>query len=266
MNLPGSRKLLNPSLPTVTVYDPLQLAGEVEKVVVDGEKRRYYRLPRPGDWYGGIATGDCCGCCLKCVFCWSGAPRDQPSLGRFYSPQEVFRELQACAKRFQYNKLRVSGNEPTIGRKHLLRLLELVEGSPYTFILETNGMLLDRSYARDLSGFKNLHVRVSLKGTGPQEFSRLTGARPEAFELALQALKNLLDQGVACHAAVMLSFSPREGLVALKKRLEEVDPSLPRSLEEEYVFLYPHVEERLKKAGIRPLLSYSPGKIPKKLR
>ncbi|TDA31245.1 MAG: molybdenum cofactor biosynthesis protein MoaA, partial [Hadesarchaea archaeon] len=124
----------------------------------------------------------------------------------------------------------------------------------------------DERYAKDLSEFKNLHVRVSLKGTNPQEFSRLTGAKPEAFELALKALKNLLDQGVSCHPAVMLSFSPREALVNLKRRLEELDPSLPRNLEEEYVFLYPHVEERLKRAGIRPLLSYHPGQIPKRLR
>lgn len=248
------------------MYDPLRLAQEVEKMVVEGEKRRYYRIPRSGDWYGGIATADCCGCCLKCVFCWSGAPRDNPSMGKFYSPEEVFRELQACAKRFQYNKLRVSGNEPTIGKKHLLRLLELVEKSPYTFILETNGMLIDERYAKDLSEFKNLHVRVSLKGTNPQEFSRLTGAKPEAFELALKALKNLLDHGVACHPAVMLSFSPRENLVGLKRRLEEIDPLLSRNLEEEYVFLYPHVEERLKRAGIKPFLFYHPGHIPKKFR
>jgi len=248
------------------VYDPLQLAREVEKVVVEEKRRRYYRIPRPGDWYGGIATADCCGCCLKCVFCWSGAPRDNPSLGRFYSPEEVFRELEACARRFNYGKLRVSGNEPTLGRAHLLGLLELVEKSPFTFILETNGVLLDRSYARDLSGFKNLHVRVSLKGTNPQEFSRLTGARPEAFELSLQALKNLLDEGVSCHPAAMLSFSPRQGVVELKRRLAEIDPSLPGRLEEEYVFLYPHVEERLRKAGIRPLTSHLPGKMPRHLR
>jgi len=248
------------------VYDPLQLAREVEKAVVEEKRRRYYRIPRPGDWYGGIATADCCGCCLRCVFCWSGAPRDNPSSGRLYSPEEVFRELEACARRFNYGKLRVSGNEPTLGKAHLLALLELVERSPFNFILETNGMLLDRSYARDLSGLKNLHVRVSLKGTNPQEFSRLTGARPEAFELPLQALKNLLDEGVSCHPAVMLSFSPRQGVVELKRRLGEIDPSLPGRLEEEYVFLYPHVEERLRKAGIRPLTSYLPGKIPRQLR
>ena len=36
-------------------------------------------------------------------------------------------------------------------------------------------------------------------------------------------------------------------------------------VEEEYVFLYPHVAERLNKAGIKPRIAYSPGKIPKEL-
>lgn len=250
------------------LFDPLKLADDIEKIVVRGELRKYYRVARPGRWYGGIASADCCGCCLKCVFCWSGAPRDNPdTIGNFYSPEYILDKLDGCARRFGYSQLRVSGNEPTIGRGHLLRLLELVEGTDYSFILETNGILLgyDRGYAEELSKFERVHVRVSIKGTNEREFSDLTGALPEAFELQLRALGNLLDAGVSCHPAVMLSFSQPQGLEELKERLAGIDPGLPRSVEEEYVFLYPHVVERLKRAGLKPRVSYSSSGIPEEL-
>jgi len=243
-------------------YDPLQLASQIKPLVGRGNLRRYYRLARPGRWYGGIATADCCGCCLKCVFCWSGLPRDRPEIGELYEPVEVFRHLDSCASKHGYELLRVSGNEPTLCPEHLLELLQLVEDSKYRFILETNGILIDRNYARRLSGFRKLHVRVSLKGTTEQEFSRLTGATPASFNLQLSALRHLLNEGVSCHPAVMLSFSEPGGLEELKTRLAAIDPKLPGQLEEEYVFLYPHVSERLKKAGLVPKISYRPDRIP----
>jgi len=142
-----------------------------------------------------------------------------------------------------------------------------VETVPYTFILETNGTLIenDKSYARDLSKFSRLHVRVSLKGASNTEFSVLTGVEARAFDLQLEALKNLLDYGVKYHPAVMLSFSSRESIEELVGRLADIDRSLVEELEEEYVFLYPHVVRRLKRAGLKPHTAYSPTRIPEEL-
>jgi uncharacterized Fe-S cluster-containing radical SAM superfamily protein len=250
----------------MNLFDPVKLAKEIEKIVVEGTLRKYYRTARPGRWYGGIATADCCGCDLRCAFCWSGAPRDHPeNIGMFYSPEKIFRGLDSCAKRFGYRQLRVSGNEPTMGKEHLLRLLELVDDTDYLFILESNGILIDADYARLLSAFKNVHVRISIKGTDPQEFSKLTGANPEAFDLQLRALRELVNAGVSCHPAVMLSFSPKDNLKELKGRLREIDQSLADEVEEEYVFLYPIVARRLSRAGIKPLVAYAPDGIPSEL-
>ena len=249
------------------VYDPLKLGEAIRKLVCRGVERKYYRF-RGGRWYGGISTADCVGCNLKCVFCWGSYARDRPiKVGRFYSPEYVFSRLDRIARRRGYAYIRVSGNEPTIGREHLLELLELVENTDYTFILETNGILVgyDKKYAEQLSRYSRVHVRVSLKGTTPQEFAMLTGAKPEAFELQLKALENLLDYGVPSHPAVMLSFSSRRGLEELKLRLAEIDKILLEELEEEYVFLYPHVVRQLRKAGIRPKLAYTPDNIPEEL-
>ncbi len=233
-----------------------------------GIYRKYYRTFRPGSWYGGIATADCCGCCLRCVFCWSGAPRDHPDrIGKFYSPEHIFKRLVGGAERFSYKQLRVSGNEPTMGKKHLLKLLELIDQTNYSFILESNGVLLgyDVDYAKKLSKFENFHVRISIKGTNEEEFSMLTGAKPEGFNLQLKSLKNLLDAGVSCHPAVMLSFSSKKNYETLKEKLSKIDSSLAGETEEEYVFLYPIVVDRLNKAGIKPKTAYTPKRIPSKL-
>ncbi|MEM3736732.1 MAG: radical SAM protein [Candidatus Bathyarchaeia archaeon] len=247
-------------------YDPLRLARETESIVTRGALRKYYRVARPGRWYGGIATADCCGCCLRCVFCWSGTPRDYPDrVGAFYTPEHIFKQLTRCAEKFGYGKMRVSGNEPTIGRRHLLELLELIDRTHYEFILESNGILIDFEFARQLSKFKHLHVRISIKGTTREEFSLLTGAAPEAFDLQLNALKNLLDASVQCHPAVMLSFSSEDNFEALKEKIRAIDAKLVGEVEEEYVFLYPHVAERLRKSGIKPRIAYSPERIPEEL-
>ena len=248
-------------------YDPVKLAEAVRSLVCRGAERKYYRF-RGGRWGGGVATPDCVGCNLRCVFCWGWQVRDNPRGAGFWcSPEEVAERLVAIAGRRGYSQVRISGNEPTLCREHLLKVLEHLSGSGLTFILETNGILIgrDAGYARDLAKYDFVHVRVSLKGASPEEFHRLTGAAPGAFELQLRALENLLDYGVSAHPAVMLSFSEPESVERLKARLAEIDGSLVREFEEEYVFLYPHVVTQLRRHGVWPRVAYSPDSIPEEL-
>ncbi|KYK38044.1 MAG: radical SAM protein [Theionarchaea archaeon] len=223
-------------------------AAQIEKKVVTGDRKKYYRF-RPAPFYGGIATADCVGCPLKCVFCWSGFPRDHPGkAGKWYTSEQVFDRLAAIAREKGYSQLRVSGNEPTLGRDHLISLLEKVENTSYQFILETSGVLIDEQYAGMLSPFKNIHVRVSLKGTCEQEFAVLTGLPPEGFRLQLRALKALKDHNVSCHPAAMVSFSPPHHIRELEERLSSISPDF--YLEKEEVILYPLVRKRLQGAGL----------------
>ncbi len=248
------------------LFNPDIKTDEIKKIVVTNGKRRYYRVARPGRWYGGIATADCCGCNLRCIFCWSNKPRDNPErIGEFYTPKEIAERLIECAEQHHYHLLRISGNEPTIGKEHLLNLLSIIDKTKYLFILETNGILLDREYIKDLSNFRRLHIRVSLKGTTSEEFSNLTGATPETFDRILNNLSLIANQHLRFNLAVMLSFSPDKNIVQLKEQLKKISPRIIEGFEEEYVFLYPHVIKRLKRAKIEPLVAYSPEGIPKEL-
>lgn len=249
------------------MYDPIILGEKVSQIVVRGRERKYYRF-RGGKWYGGIATADCVGCNLRCKFCWSWRIRDNyAKIGKFYSPERVAAIIAKIAKKRGYRLVRVSGGEPTLSKNHILKVIEEIENRNLYFILETNGILIgyDKTYARDLSKYSRLHVRVSLKGAAREEFSYLTGAKSEFFDYQVKALEYLLDYGVSCNPAVMLSFSSDENIKSLISRLREIDKVLIDEFEPEYVFLYPHVIELMKRHGLKPKKAYYPDEIPSEL-
>lgn len=254
-------------------YDPIILTRIVEKKVCEQRNntpfRRYYRF-RGGRWYGGCAAADCIGCNLRCRFCWSWSRGSyQLSGGYLCSPEEVYRRLYSIAIERKYKYVRISGGEPTLCKEHLLRVIERFENTKINFILETNGVLIgyDDDYARTLARFKKLIVRVSLKGTCPEEFHKLTGAIPEAFNYQLKAIEKLVSYGMTpgeqVYPAVMLSFSDEENIEKLLDKLRNIHPVLAEAIDPEYVILYPHVVQLLKKFNLKPRIAYTPNNIPK---
>jgi uncharacterized Fe-S cluster-containing radical SAM superfamily protein len=247
------------------MYDPFELGSIVEEAVSKREKgevwRKYYRF-RGGLWYGGIATADAVGCNLKCTFCWGWKERDSyKSIGELLSPRVVAERLVDIAARKGYDKVRISGGEPTLAFEHLLKVLEHISSlMRLTFILETNGLLLGKheSYAEQLSNFPFLHVRVSIKGCTGEDFERITGAPEKYFYLQIKALENLFLAGVSVHPAVMVSFSSEEDCIRLKEKLYSIDESIGDSFEEEIVIMYPHVKEILAMRKLYPRISLKP--------
>jgi len=112
---------------------------------------------------------------------------------------------------------------------------------------------VDRGYVKAISKFKKPHVRVSLKAGTPEAFTRRTGAKPEAFEIPFQAIRNLLDSGVSFHVAGMMD-DPRivseEERVKLVEKLVEIDPKLALTFEGEVIDPYDTTLQRLKAAGL----------------
>ncbi len=230
--------------------------------VLRGDERKYTRF-RPARFYGGIATADCVGCNLRCLFCWSwNTTVRAESVGSFFSPEEVAARLAAMARSRGFKRVRISGNEPTIGRQHLLKVLEHIPGD-LLFILETNGLLIgdDPSYARELARFPNLYVRVSLKGASPEEFARLTGAPREEFALSVRAVENFHRAGVEVQPALMACFSAPKSIEALRRRLASIAAPLG-DLEIEELVLYGQVAERLRRAGVEYGSAYAPARVP----
>ena len=87
------------NLATDAGYDPIALATATEKVVVDGNRRKYVQLGRPLRFYGGTTSATEVGCNLRCKFCFSDKPVWKPkATGKFYTPQQVFDGLVKTAK------------------------------------------------------------------------------------------------------------------------------------------------------------------------
>jgi uncharacterized Fe-S cluster-containing radical SAM superfamily protein len=246
-------------------YDPVERHHKIETMVVQkrvgGDLKKYYRFRRD-HWYGGIITADCAGCGLTCRFCWvrKESILEGRAPGEFLSAEEVGRRFLKLMKEKKVYQGRISGGEPTIGRGHLFQLLNFFQHKRLRFILETNGILIgeDESYAQELALYPFVHVRVSLKGCTEEEFSRLTGADPRGFHLQLNALRHLKQAGVSAHPAILLSFSEREAADQLYNAIWKIDPILHSEIEEEQVILYPHVEEKLKRAGLKVYSGHAP--------
>lgn len=235
--------------------DPVELAKRTEAIVCRGQHRKYTDFYVVGV-YGGISTGYTVGCPLRCIFCWVDWSRDFPDkLGDFYSPKEAYENLVEEARKAKVRKARLSGAEPTLGKEHLLSLLELMEDSDLdVFMLETNGIPfgVDKEYVTRVASFSKVYVRLSLKAGTPEDFERKTGASENAFRIPFQAIENLLDCGAKFHVASMSAdprFMSTEERMKLVDRLAEIDPVLLMDLEEEVVDPYDTTIKRLEFAG-----------------
>jgi len=228
------------------MYDPIELTKKIEKIVSKNNEKKYYRF-RPTGFYGGIATVDTVGCNIRCKFCWSSnSVWDPKNIGQFYSPEHVAESLLDIAEAKSYSQVRVSGGEPTIGRTHLISLIENIH-SDFVFILETNGILLgfDETYIEEISQFHNIHIRVCIKGIDPEEFSLLTGAET-GHDYQMKSLESLRDSKVSFNIALV---STRKNKQLFYDRLKEMGLN-KIMLEEEEIKLYPKVKDRLKKEGL----------------
>ncbi len=227
-------------------YDPLELSEATERIVCRDGTRKYYRF-RYTAFYGGSATADVVGCNLRCAYCWSWKYVVDPvSHGKFYTPSEVASILNHLVRKHG-GIARMTGGEPTLCFDHLLEVMRNVEGE---FVLETNGILLDRERVEVLSEFDNVFVRVSLKGVDRESFERVTGADGRYFDRQIRALELLAKFGIPARPAILFNIFPKEKLVSLQERLLRISPRYVLELE---TFVdYGGALKRLRERGMTP--------------
>lgn len=239
-------------------FDPVCRSRQVEAQVMSGNRRKYYRF-RAAGFYGGIVTADAVGCSFLCAYCWNyGRNLNPEKEGSFFSPQEVVSKLLNLARRSGFRQLRISGAEPILGESsfsHLLEILELIleQAADFRFILETNGFILGQSktFARSLSRFKNLVVRVCLKATDREKFELITGASRDYFFQPIQGLSNLREYGARFWPALTSDLFREDEIKRFRAFL--LANAVPAELELEELIIYPFVEANLKSRGVRIL-------------
>ena len=233
---------MTPTIP----FDPIQRAAEMEAVVMQDKKRKYYRF-RASRHYGGIVTADAVGCPFLCAYCWNYGRNEFPErFGEFCSADDVVEKLMSIARRKKIRLFRMSGAEPVLGPASFDHLLQVVKAG--RFIIETNGLILGArpDLAERLSGL-NVAVRISIKGWDGQSFERLSGAKREFFKYPLIALKTLIGAGVDAWPAVMGDLFGTEGTRRLATLMEEM--GIRTRIETEYLERYPFVASNLRQRG-----------------
>ncbi|NOZ88933.1 MAG: radical SAM protein [Crenarchaeota archaeon] len=243
-------------------YDPVKVSERLERLVEKGLERRYFRF-RGSRFYGGSAVGDVVLCNLRCVFCWTGPARDDPRIGFWVDPSAAGRRLLSIARSEGYRVLRLSAGEPTLGRRHLIALLDYLAArlAGEVFVLETNGILLasDGRLLESLERHRRfLHVRVSIKACNRWWFQLLTGASADAFELQLRAVEILEASSLSYSVAVFAAFGSDKCWAKLLDRLASImgASKLRDRIEVEAPVLYRHARRRLQ--GVSRLVRLEP--------
>lgn len=222
-------------------FDPLLRSQEVEGVVMQGNKRCYYRF-RFAKFYGGIVTADTIGCNLLCAYCWNYDRNLTPICHQFYSPQEVAPRLLQIAEQYQCERVRISGAEPFLGENSMQHVIEVIQAVPTKkFIIETNGIILGSmpQLIERLKGFR-IHVRVTVKGNDP----RVTGIT-DCLDYQLKAIKHLLQAKIHMNVAIMPQMVDRS---YLEQQL--IGIGYTKAIEEEDLIIYAKTEKILKQRGL----------------
>lgn len=248
--------------------DPWELTKQTRKIVckeINGIIQRKYTDFYAVGVYGGIATAYSVGCNFRCIFCWVDWSRDWPELyGDYYSPEEVYSKLRHVMSTKGLRRARISGAEPTLCPDHLCAVLDLVHQNSSEFdlfVIETNGVVLanDKSlaprlvkYASRNSSDKTVgHVRLSIRGGLPESFEEKTGNDKDFVDLPFMAAQKLWDAGVSFHVAVVVDprFTSEEDKASIYRKLKNIDPTIQKEVEEEFLSPYPHALVRLRAVG-----------------
>ncbi|MCJ7450539.1 MAG: radical SAM protein [Candidatus Nanohaloarchaeota archaeon QJJ-9] len=219
---------------------------KVEKKSFQGNKRRYHRFRYSS--HDSSAVADCVGSNLRCAHEWGWCEGilSKPTKGRLYSPSEVEEKLVEMCEEEGVKTVRFTGMEPVMGDSHLIQAIERLES--YKVRIDTNGMLLTPELASKLAKFDNLSIRLSFKGSNPENFSKLTGVEPKHFKNQLRAFKACKKYGIETNP-VLAGVYGREEVMELQRSLEGLGKGNIGELCVEDLHICRENKEKLEKAG-----------------
>ena len=161
-------------------------------------------------------------CNERCPFCNVPAEDYHP---RTPPPEDIEAQLDAFVESGE-RTLTVSGGEPTLLRARLLSLVREARRRGVPLVeLQTNAVLIDRSYARELAEAGLTSAFVSLLSDRADLHDELAGL-PGAFERCLRGIDALVAHGVRVALNPVTAWSTQDRLASyvdfVAKRLPEV--------------------------------------------
>lgn len=177
-----------------------------------GEARRYHRF-RHAPFYGpkGIVTADSLGCPFLCAYCWGFSKNENPAQGEFFKPAEVVAKLQAISHKKGCDQFRISGSEPILGLESARHIAKVIKALPGEWVVETNGFIAGvQPELLDLFEGLDIFWRLTLKGSNPITFERVTGAEGSNYRYPLRAVEAIRAKGFRLQVAFNPKFVTRQ--------------------------------------------------------
>lgn len=131
-------------------------------------------------------------CNLHCTGCWAAEYGNKLNL-----TYEELSDIIRQGKELGIYMYILSGGEPTVRKKDVLRLCE--EHSDCQFLAFTNGTLIDEDFAREMLRVKNFIPAISVEGFAEAtDFRRGAGTYQAVMDAMAVLRRNRLPFGISC--------------------------------------------------------------------
>lgn len=147
------------------------------------------------------------GCNLACRHCWIVA-KDQSKGYNSYLDLELFHSILEQAIRLGLYSVKLTGGEPLL-HPQIIEILDLICKENLRVVVETNGILCTSEIIQKIAACKDPFVSVSLDGANAKTHEQVRG-REGSFEAAVQAIRNLVKEGLPCQIIMTLMRCNRE--------------------------------------------------------
>jgi len=145
----------------------------------------------------------------------------------------------------------VSGCEPLINERHLLRVIRLAISDGYDYVLDTNGLLLTEDFLASIKPYRDkIYIYMGLKGSTPQLFQDITTADAQFWYKQLEALRLVVKHGFTLGVNLIANVIPPETLPRLFQKLHQISPILPMTVDLKQCTFFIHNTERIKNYGL----------------
>jgi len=174
------------------------------------------------------------GCNFRCPQCqnWQFA---YLGAGEPLSPEEAARRMTATRKRYDVNRMAISGGECTLNRRWLVQYLYLLrEMNPGAHLhVDTNGSILTEDYIDELVGAGMTDIGIDLKALRLSTFQKITGLAKgdlaeKYMETAWQAVKYLHKKHPQVFLGIGIPYNRdligMEEIVEMGRRIAGIDP------------------------------------------
>jgi radical SAM superfamily enzyme YgiQ (UPF0313 family) len=186
----------NPDRPAISDLDSLPHPYTVsEEFRIKERFDALSQLLPHGDWIPGAGFLTSRGCPEGCSFCLDPAINKRRT--RFHSPAYVREVLEFCSKNFQSeaNSFFFGDATFTMNRKRLNKILELLDGLPYSYQIQTRADYLDGPVVSALASRGFTHVAIGAESLNEKILQEVALKRLKTKTI-LQAARQVRSVGM----------------------------------------------------------------------